>query len=64
MIIGDIKSMDSNILVSIINMKLRDEYNSLESLCYDLNLIEEDIINKCKDAGYKYIKEQNQFKAI
>ncbi|GAA0077507.1 DUF4250 domain-containing protein [Clostridium sp. CTA-5] len=64
MIIGDIKSMDSNILVSIINMKLRDEYNSLESLCYDLNLIQEDIINKCKSAGYKYIKEQNQFKSI
>lgn len=57
-----VKSMDPNILVSIINMKLRDFYSSLEDLCGDLNIGEEELKNKLKAADYKYNKEQNQFK--
>lgn len=55
-------NMDSNILVSIINMKLRDFYSSLQALCDDLNIGEEELKNKLKAADYKYNKEQNQFK--
>jgi len=55
-------NMDSNILVSIINMKLRDFYSSLQALCDDLNIEEEELKNKLKTANYKYNKEQNQFK--
>lgn len=55
-------SMDPNILVSIINMKLRDFYLNLESLCEDLDIREDELKNKLKSAGYEYIKDQNQFK--
>lgn len=57
-----IKISDSNILLSLINTKLRDQYDSLDSLCYDLELSKEEIVNKLKDIGYNYNKEENQFK--
>lgn len=57
-----INSMDPNMLVSIINMKLRDQYSSLNLLCDDLELSEKDIINKLESIGYNYNKSENQFK--
>lgn len=54
--------MDANILLSIINMKLRDFYSSLESLCKDIDLKEEELKEKLASIGYEYNKEQNQFK--
>ncbi|WP_396123207.1 DUF4250 domain-containing protein [Clostridium botulinum] len=62
--IEDVISMDANLLVSIMNMKLRDNYDSLQSLCYDLDLKEEDIVHRCKSIGYEYNKLHNQFKAF
>lgn len=49
-------------LLSFINMKLRDFYSSLEDLCYDLDESEEKIIDILNSIGYKYNKEENQFK--
>ncbi|AGF58832.1 DUF4250 domain-containing protein [Clostridium saccharoperbutylacetonicum] len=57
-----IASMDSNILLSIINMKLRDQYSSLNLLCDDLDIIEEDIKRKLGNIGYFYVEGENQFK--
>lgn len=57
-----INSMDPNILLSIINMKLRDQYSSLNLLCDDLELSEKDIINKLESIGYNYNESENQFK--
>ena len=54
--------IDPNMLLSILNMKLRDRYDSLDSLCYDLELNKEEVLNKLKNIGYKYIEEENQFK--
>ena len=54
--------MDSNILLSIINMKLRDFYSSLESLCQDIDVKEEELKEKLSSIGYEYNKDQNQFK--
>ncbi|WP_160679622.1 DUF4250 domain-containing protein [Clostridium sp. C8-1-8] len=56
-----IKAMDPNILVSIINMKLRDFYDSLEGLCDDMDISREVLENKMISAGYKYVKANNQF---
>ena len=58
----DYLNIDSNILLSIINMKLRDMYDNLKSLCDDLNISEKSLVNKLKEAGYDYISEVNQFK--
>lgn len=57
-----IKTMDPQILLSLINTKLRDQYGSLEVLCDDLSIVEEEITKKLKSIGYEYNKESNQFK--
>ena len=62
MISNPMNISDPNILLSIINMKLRDQYGSLDILCDDLELSKDDIINILEDIGYKYDKEENQFK--
>lgn len=54
--------MDPHILVSMVNMKLRDFYQSLNAYCDDLGLSRNDIENKLSGAGYKYNSELNQFK--
>jgi hypothetical protein len=56
------KIIDPNILLSIINMKLRDNYSSLDVLCYDLELTKEEVINRLKNIGYNYNQVENQFK--
>ena len=48
-------------LYSVINTKLRDFYPSLESLCEDMELNEEELKEKLSSAGFEYNKERNQF---
>lgn len=48
-------------LYSVINMKLRDFYPSLDALCDDLNVSKEDIIRRLKAVGFEYNPEQNKF---
>ncbi len=49
------------ILLSIINMKLRDFYSSIDDLCDDLDENKEEIDNILNSIGYFYSKENNQF---
>lgn len=56
------KSMDPNILLSIVNMKLRDFYSNLNSLCDDMDINEEELKEKLSSVGYKYDENINQFK--
>ncbi|HAD23016.1 MULTISPECIES: DUF4250 domain-containing protein [Kandleria] len=53
---------DPIMLLSVINMKLRDQYDSLDSLCDDLDVNKEEIINKLSSVNYVYDETQNQFK--
>lgn len=53
---------DPVMLLSFVNMKLRDQYVSLESLCDDLDVSMEEIIEKLKSIDYIYDNEKNQFK--
>lgn len=52
---------DPVMLYSVINTKLRDFYPSLESLCEDMELNEEELKEKLSSAGFEYNKERNQF---
>lgn len=52
---------DPNILFSLLNMKLRDLYPSLEALCDDMDESKEDIENVMLKAGYVYNTELNSF---
>lgn len=59
--IKNMKSMDPSLLLSIVNMKLRDEFESLDDLLRYYNLEESDLTDIIKKIGYHYCKETNQF---
>jgi hypothetical protein len=48
-------------LFSMVNMKLRDCYHSLDELCDDMNVDKELLVKKLKAAGFEYSKENNKF---
>jgi len=52
---------DNYMLLSFINMKLRDFYKSLDDLCDDLDESKDDIINRLESIGYIYDKDLNKF---
>lgn len=52
---------DPVMLLSFVNLKLRDFYGSLEALCEDLDLEEEELVKKLQSIDYHYDKEKNQF---
>lgn len=52
---------DPTMLLSYINMKLRDYYPTLDMLCEDLNVNRIELENKLKLAGYEYNEELNKF---
>ncbi|MEG1481952.1 DUF4250 domain-containing protein [Clostridium sp.] len=58
----DIKCMDPNILVSIINLKLRDYYSNLEDLGDDMDISIEVLEDSLKKGGFIYNKSTNQFR--
>lgn len=52
---------DPFMLLSFVNMKLRDSYETLERLCDDLDVSKDEIIDKLSAAGFEYSIEQNKF---
>lgn len=54
--------MNPIVLLSVINTKLRDQYDSLLALCEDLDYDYEEICNTLKSIGYTYCEKENQFK--
>lgn len=52
---------DPVMLLSTVNLKLRDFYPSLEALCEDLEADREEIVEKLSSIDYHYEKEKNQF---
>lgn len=52
---------DPAMLLSFINLKLRDYYDSLEDLCEDLDADGTQIRESLGSIGYRYDEEKNQF---
>lgn len=52
---------DPIMLLSWVNMKLRDFYPSLETLCEDLDIDQDELVERLEKAGYVYNCEQNRF---
>lgn len=52
---------DPIMLFSVINLKLRDFYSSLDALCEDMNINKEELVAKLAAVGFKYDKEHNCF---
>ena len=53
---------DPNILLSVINTKLRDTYSSINELCIDLDYSKEEIDEVLNKSGYFYDSSLNQYK--
>lgn len=52
---------DPVMLLSFINLKLRDYYPSLDKLCDDLDVNQIEIEDKLSSIDFHYDKEKNQF---
>lgn len=52
---------DPVILLSFLNMKLRDYYKSLPQLCEDLELSQVELEEKMANIDYHYDHKTNQF---
>lgn len=52
---------DPFMLLSVINMKLRDKYNSLDELCEDMNIDREELCKKLNSAGFDYNEDEKRF---
>ena len=53
---------DPNMLLSFMNMMLRDRYSSLEEFCIVYGADINEITNKLKSIGYQYDEKLNQFR--
>ncbi len=53
---------DPMMLASVINMRLRDEYDDLPSLCDDLQLSEQELREKLARIGLEYVEDCRQFR--
>ncbi len=52
---------DPVMLLSFVNLKLRDFYDSLEALCEDMEIDGEELSDKLAAIDYHYDRETNQF---
>ncbi len=52
---------DVNMLFSFVNMKLRDEYSSLNEMCRALDIDQEWLTQKLGMGGFEYNEQQNKF---
>lgn len=52
---------DPVMLLSFINLKLRDNYPSITALCDDMDLSKDDLCAKLKSIDYEYDEKTNQF---
>lgn len=52
---------DPIMLFSVVNMKLRDYYSSLDELCEDMDVDKEELIAKLAEVGFEYSAENNKF---
>lgn len=52
---------DPMMLFSLVNMKLRDCYSSLDELCEDMDVDKNELIQKLASSGFEYNPESNKF---
>ena len=52
---------DPIMLLSVVNTKLRDRYDSIEAHCEDMNVTPEVLQMALAAAGYSYDEDRNQF---
>ena len=57
----DVEKTDINILLSIVNMKLRDEFSDLDDLTAYYDIKKEELKKRMENNGYEYSVSNKQF---
>lgn len=52
---------DPILLLSVVNMKLRDFYKDLDTFCQEMSVDRQELIDKLADIDYEYDEKTNQF---
>ena len=52
---------DPIMLLSFVNMKLRDSFPSFDALCEDMDVSKAELQEKLAGVGYEYNEARNQF---
>ncbi len=52
---------DPYMLLSVVNLKLRDYYSSLDMLCSKMDVDSQEIVDKLRTIEYEYDASKNQF---
>ncbi len=52
---------DPMILLSVVNTKLRNHYDSLDALCQDMGIEKQELTDRLGQIDYEYMEERNQF---
>ena len=52
---------DPVLLLSVVNTKLRDFYDSLDTLCEEMDVDKEELIETLKGIDYEYDESRHQF---
>ncbi|MEP2618837.1 MAG: DUF4250 domain-containing protein [Marinomonas sp.] len=58
---NNLETMDVNILLSVVNMKLRNDYRSLETLCSSFEIDQQRLTTRLAKEGYVYDEEHKHF---
>ncbi|EPT9250837.1 DUF4250 domain-containing protein [Photobacterium damselae] len=56
------EAMDPIMLMSIVNMKIRDEFGDLDSLVKFYDIDKDKLIEKLANSGFDYLPEAKQFR--
>ena len=52
---------DPMLLLSVVNTKIRNHYQTLDALCEDMDVNKEELINTLRGIDYEYDKSRHQF---
>ena len=52
---------DPMMLLSVVNMKLRDHYATLDDLCLSEDICKDNLCQRLAQAGFEYSEENNKF---
>ncbi len=53
---------DPAILLSVVNTRLRDRYDDLDTLCEEADIAREELCSRLERLGYRYDTRTNQFR--
>ena len=52
---------DPMLMLSVVNTKIRDYYETLDALCEDMQIEKKEIVNTLKGIDYEYDESRHQF---